>query len=184
MTDSIFRHFVLIAFVIYWSVVLIMIRKWWGGRHLTISLHASTNATTRKLFAVLVILETILYLLFLFKWFIPYYGMPYVFGVLVILTLGGHFVAGIIPETRGLSKTIHRWASYWSVALFVPELIIIGMTPSISPIVRTIALVFSVVLIWAWYMFLFKYNRREDILNQALYISSLPVVLILSAYVR
>ena len=184
MIDSIFRHFALIAFITYWSVVLVMIHKLWGGRHVTISLHASSNATARKLFAVLVILETTLYLLFLFKWFIPYYGMSFLFGVLVILTSVGHYITGIIPETRGLSRAIHRRASYWSVALFVPELIIISTTLSISAIVRTIAFALSVALIYAWYLFLFRLNRREDILDQALYISTLPIVLILAAYIR
>jgi hypothetical protein len=184
MTNDIYRHFALVGFLVYWTSSLYMIHRWWGGRSVTFSLHAASNKTARKLFAIAVTIETVLYLLFAFKWFIPYYGMPFIFGVLISLTAIGHLIAGLIPETKGLSRQIHRKASYWSVALFIPEFLIICLTPTIAIFVRLVAGIFLAIIVYAWYLFLFKLNRKEDILNQALYIMTLPIVLILAAYIR
>lgn len=184
MANEIYRHFALLGFLVFWSISIYIVKRWWGGRSVTFSLHAATNKKTRKLFTVAVTIESLLYLLFAFKWFIPYYGMPFIFAALISLTAAGHLIAGWIPETKGLSRTIHRYASYWSVALFIPEFFIIVLTERIAPFVRLVAGIYLIIIIWAWYMFLFRLNKKEDIVNQALYISSLPIVLILSAYIR
>lgn len=185
MTGNVYKHFVLLGALSYWPAAIFMARKWWSGRQATFSAHAASNKSAYRIFGVAVTLETTFYLVFAFKWFIPNFGMPFIFGLLVSLIAAGHFIAGIIPETKGLSKWIHRKLSYVSVILFLPVFLIIVITYTIPLFARVLAAVYIIVELVLWYVYLNQPIRhKEDIVGQAIFISSLPIVLIAATYLR
>ena len=183
--DNIYKHFAVLAALAYWPAAIYMVRKWPKGRQNSFSLHAAANKHTRMLFAMAVTLETALYMLFAFKWFIPNFGMPFVFGLLIAPIAGLHFIAGIIPETKGLSKWIHRKASYLCVVLFIPAFFIIATTHTISPLARILAGGYDIWILALWYVYITQPDKRqEDLVYQSIYISSLPITLIAATYLR
>ena len=185
MGDSVYKHFVILGVLAYWPASFFMVRKWWGGRQTTFSLHAASNKKAQLIFAIAITLETTFYLLFAYKWFIPHFDMPFIFGLLIALIAAGHFTAGIIPETRGISKWIHRKASYSSVVLFLPAFLIIATTHTIPEAARLLAMAYIVLELILWYVYLNQSVRhKEDILGQAIFISSLPIILIAATYLR
>ncbi len=152
---------------------------------MSFSLHAASNKQAQKIFALAVTIETAFYMLFIFKWFVPHFGMPFVFSMLIAWVASLHFITGVVPETEGLSKWIHRKASYAVAWLFIPALFIIATTGTIPTNARILAGAYVLMMLTLWYVYVTQPTRRqEDLIYQSIYISALPITVIAAAYLK
>ncbi len=112
MNENIYKHFAVLAALVFWCSTIYMLKRLKGSRHNFISTHAASNQKAYLLFATAVTIETVLYTFFAFKWFIPTFGMSRLFEILMILLLVGHLLTGLVPETKGLAGRVHWFVSY------------------------------------------------------------------------
>lgn len=183
MKNEMLRHFAVLAVIVFWSASIYMIRRWRGSKAITFSNHAASEKGAYYLFAIAVSLETILYAFFLYGWFIPKYSLPILFSILAALTLIGHLISGLVPETKGWARKIHYNVALGVVWLFIPTTWIIALSEKIPTAGRIAALlaVLTMVILWI-ILFTVKSSRKNSLIFQSLYIATLPVVLIICTY--
>lgn len=180
-----YKHFAVLAALAFWPAAIYMVCKWQIGKHRSFSSHAASEKRAYALFAGAITLESVLYLLFAFKWFIPTFNMPTIFSVLIFVTALGHFISGMVPETKGLVRKVHRLAAYGVAWLFIPSLLIIATTNTIAVPARLLGAACAVGAGYMWYLYFTKPKTHERfLLYQTIYIATLPVTLITATYVR
>ena len=183
MPDEAYKNFVLFALAAYWPAALFMVKTWKIGKHRSFSHHAAGERRAYYLFAVAITVETTCYSLFLFRWFIPYFGMSPFFQFLVVLTLVGHLVSGLVPETTGWKERTHWLAAYGVAWLFMPITLLLVTQSTISTPARIVALAALITQVTLFLQLKFRPKIRERFLiYQALYILTLPLVLVAATY--
>lgn len=137
------------------------------------------------MFAVAISLESILYLLFGYKWLVPTFNMPFVFGALLGLAIACHWLSGLVPETKGWAYIVHRRAAYGVAALFLPLLALIVLQSSVGLFARTVALIFLIIDGWIGYLYLRRPKMQDNFLiYEVVYIASMPLVMLAITYIR
>ncbi len=184
MINEIYKNFVLYAVLAFWPASIYIVRKWKIGKGHSLSHHAASERRAYYLFALAVSIETICWLLFIYKWFAPTFHMGLVFKILFGSIAFGHFISGVVPETKGWAYKTHRWAAYIVAWLFLPAFFILAATPNLSTDVRLLSVFFIGFLCWLWYMYTKPKTHESFLIFQAMYIATLPITLIVATYLR
>jgi hypothetical protein len=120
MHTDIFRWFGAAAFLSYWSTVAFLLVHWPRNRSKSLSDHIAVGKKQINLLLAVVTIETTLYALYFYKWFIPTFDMPVTFTCLITLTFATHLATFVFPSTQGRVKRTHWLVSYITALLFLP----------------------------------------------------------------
>lgn len=126
-----------------------------------------------------VTVETVLYALFLYRWFIPTFNMPGIFAWLITLALITHLATFIFPSTSGRVKKMHWWASYLTALLFIPIAFLLVAQSSL-PTVGRLAVVTSLLIMVGISLGLFMTStlRKQKLIVHCAYIFSLQLAVV------
>lgn len=170
------------SIALMWLGFLVLLKKWPGNKSMTLSQHAAQTKASMIYYFLLFLFALPMFLLFIFKWFIPEFNMPFVFGVVVSLCVASQALAVIFPEI-GRFVAFHRYSAFSMALLMLPIVALIGLNASFSPVVRAVA---SVALVYQLIVVaLLLPNRgyhKNVLLLQTTYVAAAHIVILGAAY--
>lgn len=120
---------------------MLLVRKWPQGFHATFSQHAAAYRHTILYYNLLFTIVLPLLVLFFVGWFAPYFELPPVFTICLVISAVAQYIVTIIPETGGWKTRWHRIITAISALLILPALTVLLFAPSLSFVGRLIVLV-------------------------------------------
>lgn len=84
---------------------------------MTVSQHAALNKRASQYFAITFIIGATAYNYFLAVWLVPKLYMSQWWIILIVLATASDWVLALVPETKGIKKTVHVVTAYWSAFL-------------------------------------------------------------------
>ncbi|HSX05294.1 MAG TPA: hypothetical protein VLF69_02410 [Candidatus Saccharimonadales bacterium] len=118
----------------YWGVVLVLL-SWLAGAYLvsrwrnadlpTLSKHGASSPNAHLFFAGSLTTLGSLFYWWLIGWFAPHLQLGISFVALITVAIGCQILAGIVPDTAGLSRRVHRIAAYAMAVTYLPLSVII-----------------------------------------------------------
>lgn len=179
MQENIFRWFALIAFLTYWFTVGFLLIHWPRNRQKSLSDHIAAGKKQITLLIIVVAVETSLYALFLYKWFIPTFSMPNLFTWMITLALITHLATFVFPSTKGRVKRIHWLASYMTALFFIPIALLL-ITQSSIPLAGRLAVAVSLIAMVGISVGLYATSifRKQPLIVHCTYIFSLQIAVV------
>lgn len=173
-----------ISIVQLWLCLLFMIRRWPGNKSMTYSAHAAATRSGIVYYLFIFTLHMVLFYLFAINWFVPTFGLPWIFAVILLVAMLGQFIALLVPSTGGRKSTIHEFTAYFMHTLLLPLCLFIVFTGSFSTFARAYALVASVAMLVMWYLFATaKDSGNRNIVLQTVYGLSFHTAILVAMYV-
>ena len=118
-----YKYFGLFAFTLLLLGLAFIAIRWPQNKSMTFSQHVAKHKSAIFYYILLFALTLPILLLFFFKWFIPEFKTPWIFGFLVTLSAVTQLACTFVPETGGLKSKYHRALAGISAALLVPVLV-------------------------------------------------------------
>lgn len=180
-----YKSFGILSFVVLWSGLIFMIRKWPGNRSMSYSSHAAATKSGSIYYFAMFSLHLALFYTFIDRWFVPTFQLPNMFLVLSLAAVFGQFVAVCVPTTGGRKTTIHDAASYVAFTLLIPLSVMIAVSPNVTMAGRIAASIAATFMTLLGVSFVFvKATMDHFIIFQTLYAASFHVALLVAIYVR
>lgn len=172
----------LVIVLLSWVAGGYILTKWRGTNKMSISQHAAQHKHASWLFALVLSAGGALFYYWTVKYFVPRLGLGWLFVALLTLAFVGQFVAGLIADTTGLRRRVHRLAAYGMAYLFLPLSFLMIVAPHVSAIGRVIGAVCFSYLVLGWLLIKLVPKTLDNyLILQALYILAFQIQ-ILSAY--
>jgi len=182
---EIYKSFGWLSIVVIWTGLLYMIKKWPGNKTMSFSAHAASTRTGIVYYWLVFTAHLVLFYLFVSKWFVPTLQLPHVFTIITLVAVLGEFIALCIPTTGGLKTKLHDLSSYVMLILLVPLSLLIFLSPHVSLIARTAALLSVCYMVIVWYLFaVAKTAKKHFLLYQTSYAMSFQLAVLLAVYVK
>lgn len=187
METEIYKNLILLVSLIAAIGLLIILKLWPYGAHRTFSQHIARHRAGIIYYILLFLIILPLLLLYIFKWFIPTFQPPALFGVFIILSTVSHFACTLVPETGGRKTTIHQMLAYLGADCLLPATFLITLTPSISFAGRIVAAISSMAMaiIIATFVKTYAKNNGEHkylLILQATYFALFFATLLTATY--
>jgi hypothetical protein len=175
----------IVAISLTWIGLVFLIRKWKGNVSMTFSLHAAQYKISQTYYLVLFSIVLPLFGAFMYGWFIPQYHLPFLFGLLMAVALGGNYIAALVPETKGKNVPIHRNSAFLAADCLVPLLLIITFSPHFPEVVRFLAGISAAYqLIGIVILYPTKGYHPKVLPLQASYVASFHLTIVAATYLR
>lgn len=178
-----FQHLGLLLVLVSWLAGFYLIAKGRGKTMPTISRHAASSRRASLLFAAVLIGLGIVFYVWLLVWFCPHLQLGTVFKIILTMAVACQIVTALAPDTRGLSRLIHRHAAYAMATLYLPLLALILAAPHISlpaQIIDTAAGVYMLATFVS--VVLLGEAKARYLLFQSLYIMVFQTAILAAAY--
>lgn len=129
---SAFQGFGILGLLVLALGLFVLVLHWPLGMHKTFSQHAAVSRTTIVYYIVLFAISLLLLNLFFWLWFVPYFGIHWLFLVFVTIASILQIVVTLIPETKGKQARTHRSLAGLSALCLLPCIYILSLTESIG----------------------------------------------------
>jgi hypothetical protein len=185
--DGRFKNLGLVAIIIAVISAWVLLKTWPAGKHKSISQHLGARATTFWIFMAILIVDNLLLLAFIWKWFVPELGLMPGFGLLFTVGFLLQVAAALIPDRGDGSKTSKRHGlAAFSMAGIMPLLTLwLALSPNVGTIPRILSALATAWMFFSFYLFLFVPRSRNHFLTfQTIYIASFYVCILASTYLR
>lgn len=175
-----------LALVLFsWIGGAYLVSKWRGTRAMSLSLHAASNKTASKLFALVLVVLGLLFYYWLVKWFSPQLDLSSAFIPLLTLTIVCQCIAGLVADTEGWSHKVHYFAAYTMAYLYLPLSALILFAHNITPLAKVLGAICLTWMVIALLLFWFvKRTRPHYLLFQSSYIVAFQLIILCAAYLR
>jgi len=177
-------HFLgLFLMILTWMVGLYLIRKWRNKSLLTISKHASSTVWSYLLFALSLSAIGISLYIWLLRWFMPHLKLNALFGSILTLMIICLVVTAVIPDTKGLSRRLHRIAAFSMAVLYLPLSLLIALSATLHVITRILCLGLLIYMLLTFtFVVLMKRSQQRYLVFQGLYIVAFQLIVLSAAY--
>jgi len=150
---------------------------------MSLSLHAASNKTASKLFALVLVVLGLLFYYWLVKWFTPHLDLPNAFVALLTITIICQCIAGLVADTEGWSHKVHYIAAYTMAYLYLPLSALILFADNIAHLAKVLGAICLAWMVVALMLFWFvKRTRPHYLLFQSSYIVAFQLVILFAAY--
>jgi len=185
MHADIFRWFAAVAFLGYWSTVTFLLAHWPRNRSKSLSDHIATGKKQINLLLIVVTIETSLYALYFYNWFIPTFGMSAIFTCLITIALITHLATFVFPSTQGRVKRTHWLVSYITALLFIPSALLL-IAQSNIPLAGRSAVVAALITMVGISLGLYATSlfRRHILIVHCTYIFSLQLAVVFISFLE
>lgn len=187
MPDESFKVLGPVAVAVAVISIGVLLKTWPQGRHASISQHAGAQAKTFWAFMVVMLVDNLLLLAFIWKWFIPALGLLPGFGVVFTLGFLLQVVSALIPDRGdGSRASKHHGLAAFSMAGTMPLLTLwLALSPHVETLPRMLAALATAWMLFSFYLFLFRPSSHKHFLTyQSIYIAAFYVCILAAAYLR
>ncbi len=180
-----YKNLAVLSLGFFWAFISILVWRLKIDKSTSISGHIAANKKVSVFFGVISLLVAPLLLVFFIKWFTPTFHFGWVFNVLIAVIWFLYFVAGVVPDTKGLAHKIHRRAALAASMLLVPAMVIMVANNHIGTFAR-VFMIFGLLIMLVTGAELRKNNYTSDkfLIYQAVYFLSFDISIIIATYVR
>ena len=179
------KYLGLLLVLLSWMSGVYLVTKWRGTKAMSLSLHAASNKTAARLFALILVSIGLLFYFWLLQWFAPDLDLHGIFTVLLTIAISCQCVAGIVPDTEGWNHKVHYVAAYTMAYLYLPLGILVLSAHNISSLAKvfgTICLAWMIIaLLLFWFV---KKVRPHYLIFQSSYIAAFQLIILFAAYVK
>ncbi len=154
---------------IFWLATLIMLWRLKGSKEKSISNHAASSKRVAIPFAIVAVIASTLLGLFFFKWFTPNFEFSTIFGVLAVAIVALYAIAGIVPQTKGVSQKVHFTAAVSASLLLLPAMTAIILNEQINNGART----FTFAALLLMFVLGFTMLRKRQTVSRVLFYEAL-----------
>jgi hypothetical protein len=188
MSNS-YQHLIIVATAVIVTGLITVLKLWPYGKDHTFSQHVARHKSAILYYIGLFAVVLPLLLLFIFKWFIPTFNPPLVFGYLIVLAAAAQFACTLVPETGGRKTTAHQMLAYLAADCLFPSTFMIVLLTTASNVARIVAVVSSLamaciigIMVWAY----FKNHGRHRylLILQSVYFASFFITLLITTYTK
>lgn len=180
-----YKFFGVLSIVLTWTGLLFIISKWRGNPSMTFSLHIAKTKASYLISLILFSITLVLFYLFMLKWFVPTFHLPLFFLVLITIACLSQYIPIIIPHKQGRKAKVHLIGAIITAVALIPIVAILFLTPQISFIGRTIALMTALYMLLCF--FLFAFVRKLLVYSlyfEGFFILSFHLTILAAVYLR
>lgn len=187
MATEQYKNFILIVSLITVVGLSVILKAWPYGINRTFSQHVARHKAGIIYYILLFLMILPLLLIYIFKWFIPTFNPPAVFGYLIIVASVTHFACTLVPETGGRKTFIHQMLAYTSADCLLPATILVALTPSVSSFGRVVAAISGLIMTGIVAIFVKAYAKDKGehnylLILQASYFTLFFLTLLVATY--
>ena len=135
------KHLLIISLSIVIVGLIFLVVRWKGNSNMTFSQYAATSKISSIYYAALFMVALPPMYYFFTEWFIPSFNLPSVFNILLITSLIAQILCTLFPETGYRKTIIHRLTASVSALTFLPLLIILLTSTSISMSIKILTVI-------------------------------------------
>lgn len=175
----------IVVVLLSWLSGAYLLRKLHGHNLNTISKHGASSKRAHLFFiAVLVVFGTLFYL-WLMQYLTPIVNFKIPFIIILTTAVLLQFVAAIVPDIAGWQRNIHQYAAWTMAVLWIPLVLLISFSDTLSVSSRTIGLLGSGYMIGTFILFIISAKARKHFLAyQVSYVIMFQIVLIATVYLN
>jgi MFS family permease len=177
-----FHYLGLVLVLLSWAAGAYLLTKWRNVDLPTLSKHGASSLKAHLFFgSALTILGTPFYY-WLITWFKPHLQLGVAFTVLITIAIVCQVLAGIIPDTTGWRRHMHRVTAYTMAVLYLPLAALITLA-DLPLATRLICLGLIVYMAVSFTMLVLLHRAQQKFLQyQILYVMAFQVLILLAAY--
>lgn len=179
-----FQYFGLFLVVSSWLGGYLLVSKWYDKSLPTISMHAASNKSASRLFAVVLIVLGLAFYSWLIEWFMPHLRLTFMFQAILSVAILCQCIAAIIPDASGGQRTVHRWAAYVMAILYLPLSVLVVISPRLTLLAQILcsSLLAYMFIGFALVAIMGKAKSRY-LLFQSSYIIAFELIIVVAAYI-
>lgn len=168
-----------IGLMVGWFAIILLLVVWGADKSRSISYHSARHRKAFLTYGSLISLSLLLLFVFGMGWLRPHYGLPLVFGVFYIITVGCFSIATWIPVTGKRGKLHDRLAGIATLSM-VPILATVSLSQQISTSARIVAALGVIVL--GLLFVAFKATKGYHLVIQVAYFLVFDITLVAVAF--
>lgn len=189
MANEIYKNLILLVTLITVTGLSIILKIWPYGINRTFSQHVARHKAGIIYYIVLFLVILPLLLLYIYKWFIPTFNPPALFGFFIIVASISHFACTLVPETGGYKTFVHQMLAYLSADCLLPATFIIMLTPAVSLAGKIAAGMSSIIMLIIVAVFVKAYVKDHGqhkylLALQGSYFALFFITLLVATYAR
>jgi len=187
MATETYKNLILLVTLITAVGLSIILKVWPYGINRTFSQHVARHKASIIYYILLFSIILPLLLLYIFKWFIPTFNPPALFGPLLILASVSQYGCVLAPETSGRKTFIHQMLAFLAADCLLPATVLIALTPVVSSVGRVVAMLSSLLMASIIAIFVKAYvknngQHRYLLIIQASYFALFFITLLVATY--
>ncbi|HSX30361.1 MAG TPA: hypothetical protein VLE99_00385 [Candidatus Saccharimonadales bacterium] len=177
-----FRYLGLALVLLSWAAGGYLLSRWHNKDLPTLSKHGASSTQAYALFAgSLAVLGTLFYW-WLVAWFAPHLHLGTLFVATTTLAMSCQVITGLVPDTTGWLRRVHRTTAYTMAVSYLPMAILIISAPASAAVRILCTLLACYMAITFTAVVLFGRSRQRFLQFQIAYIGAFQVVILLAAY--
>jgi hypothetical protein len=187
MPDESFKVLGPIAIAIAVLTAWVLLKTWPQGKHASISQHAGAQTKTFWVFMVVMTLDNLLLLVFIWKWFVPAIGLRPGFAAIFTLGFLLQATAALIPDRGDGSRASKNHAlAAFSMAGVMPLLTLwLALSPHVGTLPRLLSALGTAWMFFSFYLFLFvRRSRKHFLIFQTIFIATFYACILATTYLR
>ena len=187
MATEEYKNLILLVSLITITGLWIVLKVWPYGISRTFSQHVARHKASVIYYILLFSIILPLLLLYIFKWFIPTFNPPVLFGFFLILASVSQYGCVLVPETGGRKTFIHQMLAFLAADCLLPATFLISLTPAVSSAGRVVAVITSLLMATIIAIFVKAYIKNKGqhkylLVIQASYFALFFITLIVATY--
>lgn len=180
-----YKYLGIIIIALAWLIGGVVVYKWPGGKHMSVSRHAASNKTAYYIMAIMQTIGFPILALWVVEWFSPTFHKSVLFNTLNLVMISGFLLAAWVPDIKGIRRRIHELSAYGAAFLMIPICLIILLSARASSLAHLISAVAVIYMLTSFLLFVFKEKVREyHLYFQVVYIALFDVSILVAAYTK
>lgn len=173
----------LVLVVASWIGGYFLVSKWYDKDLPTISRHAASNKRASWLFALVLVGLGGFFYYWIVAWLVPLLDLSGLFIILLTVSIICQMITGLISDSDGWKRKVHRLTAFSMAVLYVPlsALIIASLNLSLLTQIICSALLLYMVVAFCFVAMAGK-AKKKYLLFQASYIIAFQLIVLLAAY--
>lgn len=175
----------LLLTAVTWIAGAYLVRTWRGTYKMSISQHAASARGASKIFTVTLVLIGGVFYIWLVGWFVPHLELGSVSVALLSVTVTLQFISGLIPDSYGWRKIVHRATAYTMAGLYIPLTYLIVSSDQLTAAAQYVSAVCITYMAVATFLFIFaKWAKNYYLIFQSFYIVAFQLIILSAAYLK
>lgn len=177
------QHLLLLVIAVLVLGLTFTVVKWRGGLHMTFSQHVVATRWSKISYALLFLVTLPIFVWFVAAWLVPHKNLPEAFLWFTYIAVIFQILCTWVPEEGGRKTIVHRVLTGISGVAMLPLVVILAVSPGLSPFVRLAAWVaFSFMAILLAVAMSHQKGYKWALLLQIGYYAAFFLVLVLATY--
>jgi len=167
-----------------WAGTWVLLKSHIADRAKTISQHAAKSRRFHIVYGLFEIAIASMFALFMFDWFIPYFGFGFWFEILIAAGIVGIVAAAIIPARSGWRGVMHSAAAYGMAITLLATTALIALSPAVNAVAKLVAAAAITYMLVGWILLICysKWSRRHMLLFQSVYFAAFHLTILAASY--